>query len=122
MGAGTPPDLVHEDGVWKLIPQGEGKYRIVNVYSNRALYAKTTANWESGWGAGYPAESVTGDGLWTLSPDESGGYRIINVKSHRALYAKAGGAGEMSWSGGVGAGSPPLQVKKDAHWRLEFVS
>jgi len=105
-----------ELGLYKsrpAIPTGT-KLRIINKYSNRALFAKKGSNWEDGVGAGTPPEKVTEDGYWTLIPQRNNLYRIVNQYSKRALYAKSG----ASWEQGWGAGSPPNSVTSDGLWRI----
>lgn len=105
-------------GMWKsnrpALPTGS-KLRIINKYTNRALFAKKGHNWEDGVGAGTPPEKVTDDGYWTLIPQGKNKYRIVNQYSKRALYAKKG----ENWESGWGAGSPPSKVTRDGLWKLE---
>mmetsp|Transcript_74945 Transcript_74945/g.231759 ORF Transcript_74945/g.231759 Transcript_74945/m.231759 type:complete len:385 (+) Transcript_74945:341-1495(+) len=102
-------------GLWKstrpALPGGT-KLRIINRFSNRALFAKGGRNWEDGVGAGTPPEKVTEDGYWTLVPQGKGNYRIVNQFSNRALYAKT----DANWESGWGAGSPPSAVTRDGLW------
>ena len=90
------------------------RLRIVNKYSNRALFAKKGLNWEEGVGAGTPKEKVGEDGYWTLVPHGENQYRIVNQLSNRALYAKK--PPDSNWEWGWGAGSPPSAVWNDGLW------
>mmetsp|Transcript_108188 Transcript_108188/g.316384 ORF Transcript_108188/g.316384 Transcript_108188/m.316384 type:complete len:469 (-) Transcript_108188:176-1582(-) len=105
-------------GMWRstrpALPTGT-PLKIINRYSNRALFAKKGKNWEDGVGAGTPPEKVTEDGYWTLVPQGHDEYRIVNQFSNRALYAKS----SANWESGWGAGSPPSAVKEDGLWRFQ---
>ncbi|CAE7191686.1 unnamed protein product [Symbiodinium necroappetens] len=90
------------------------KLRIVNKYSDRALFAKKGFNWEEGCGAGTPKEKVGEDGYWTLVPHGENQFRIVNQLSNRALYAKS--PPDSNWEWGWGAGSPPSKVWNDGIW------
>ncbi|CAE7461558.1 unnamed protein product [Symbiodinium natans] len=106
-----------ELGWWKstrlALPAGV-RLRIVNKYSDRALFAKKGDNWEMGCGAGTPKNKVGEDGYWTLVPQGENQYRIVNQLSNRALYAKK--PPDSNWEWGWGAGSPPNKVWKDGIW------
>mmetsp|Transcript_81529 Transcript_81529/g.212010 ORF Transcript_81529/g.212010 Transcript_81529/m.212010 type:complete len:568 (-) Transcript_81529:247-1950(-) len=89
------------------------KVRIINVVSERALYAAVGQNRELGIGAG-PISEVHDDGIWRLELVDGNSYRIINEASNRALYATSA----SNWEQGLGAGSPPSEVGYDGEWKL----
>ena len=114
VGAGSPTSDVHDDGNWRITPDGDG-FRIINQESARCLYAKNWKNWENGVGAGSPPDKVDDDGVWYIIP-EGDGFRIINKESQRCLYAALG----WNWLKKVGAGWPSNKVHGDGIWYIDL--
>ena len=87
---------------------------IVNVLSNRKLYARKNFNWTFGFGAGFPASDVLAEGVWQIRKVDDG-YKIISKAAGRILYAHKNG----NWTSLCGAGSPETKFILMASGKLE---
>jgi hypothetical protein len=88
------PASVGSSAVWRITKCFDGvkivsdnSFQIVNVNSNRALYAKKDQEWEEGVGAVHPPLNAGAEGLWDIVKDGDG-FRIVNHSSQRSLYAQ----------------------------------
>lgn len=79
------------------MPFADGDYKIVNVYSSKALAVKNagTANGDTIVHYAYTAAAPTND-VWTLTQLTNGYYKITNKNSGKALTMK--GAGTEKWN------------------------
>uniref|UniRef100_A0A7S1BU42 Ricin B lectin domain-containing protein n=1 Tax=Corethron hystrix TaxID=216773 RepID=A0A7S1BU42_9STRA len=128
VGAGANNLPIYQDNKWRFQPvacpsdydtESSSCYFILNMYSNRILYAHNGKNWEKGLGAG-PGSMKHKDNYWDLIETDCGEmdkcYFIKNTLSGRYLYSTNSG----QWDKGVGALSTLSSLSDgDARWILK---
>jgi hypothetical protein len=80
------------DDIWRILGRGDGSccYRIVNVASNRTLYAQTNAPDAVNFGAAKAFSPTWSDQKWRFTAQGDGSFTIANVASGRRLFAMPG--------------------------------